>query len=229
MSIENFLSDWYQRHNKRRQEHLATLRLPIAGRSVLEVGAGIGDHTSYFLDRGCRVTATDARPENVACIKSRYPEVVSCVFDLDIGGEAAIPVHDVVYCYGVLYHLAKPEAAVAVMAALARELLLIETCVVFGDYEAVNPVDEDRLDSTQAAHGLGCRPTRPWIFSRLKQFFPYVYATRTQPWHEEFPLDWTGPPPRNATGLHRSVFVASRYRLHSAALTESLPVVQARE
>ena len=61
--LEGFRSDHYQRHNRRRQEHLATLELPIAGRSVLEVGAGIGDHTAFFTDRGCRVTATDGRPE----------------------------------------------------------------------------------------------------------------------------------------------------------------------
>ena len=45
------------RMNARRLEHLAGLGLPIAGRDVLEVGAGIGDLTSAFLDRGCQVTA----------------------------------------------------------------------------------------------------------------------------------------------------------------------------
>ncbi len=55
-----FLSYHYQRHNQRRLEHLATLGLSIAGSTVLEVGAGIGDHTSFFLDRGCHVVCTEA-------------------------------------------------------------------------------------------------------------------------------------------------------------------------
>lgn len=41
----------YLRHNARRLEHLASLGLPITGRSVLEVGAGIGDHSHFYIDR----------------------------------------------------------------------------------------------------------------------------------------------------------------------------------
>jgi len=55
-----FLSYHYQRHNQRRLEHLASLGLDIAGCTVLEVGAGIGDHTSFFLDRGCEVVTSDS-------------------------------------------------------------------------------------------------------------------------------------------------------------------------
>jgi hypothetical protein len=53
--IDVFHSAHYQRHNQRRQEHLASLGLDISGATVLEVGAGIGDHTSFFLDRGCQI------------------------------------------------------------------------------------------------------------------------------------------------------------------------------
>lgn len=41
----HFHSIFYLRHNARRQEHLATLGLDLGNKSVLEVGAGIGDHT----------------------------------------------------------------------------------------------------------------------------------------------------------------------------------------
>ncbi len=61
-----FHAHFYLRHNQRRQEHLASLGLPIAGASVLEVAAGIGDHTSFFLDRGCSVLSTEARQESLA-------------------------------------------------------------------------------------------------------------------------------------------------------------------
>ncbi len=46
--LASFATDDYRRHNSRRLEHLATLGLDLAGRKVLEVGAGIGDHTSFF-------------------------------------------------------------------------------------------------------------------------------------------------------------------------------------
>jgi hypothetical protein len=47
-----FHSDFYIRHTARRLEHLASLRIPVAALSVLEVGAGIGDHSNYYMDRG---------------------------------------------------------------------------------------------------------------------------------------------------------------------------------
>jgi 16S rRNA A1518/A1519 N6-dimethyltransferase RsmA/KsgA/DIM1 with predicted DNA glycosylase/AP lyase activity len=62
--------------NARRLEHLVGLGLPIAGRE-LEVGAGIGDLTSFFLDRGCSVTAIEPQPENRACFASQYGEADS--------------------------------------------------------------------------------------------------------------------------------------------------------
>jgi 16S rRNA A1518/A1519 N6-dimethyltransferase RsmA/KsgA/DIM1 with predicted DNA glycosylase/AP lyase activity len=67
----------YLRMNARRLEHLAGLGLPIAGRDVLEVGAGIGDLTSFFLDHGCSVTAIEPRPANRACFASQYGEAAS--------------------------------------------------------------------------------------------------------------------------------------------------------
>jgi hypothetical protein len=119
---------------------------------------------------------------------------------------------DIVFCYGLLDRLADPEAALGMLARRCDGLFLLETCVAFGDDEAVNPLDD------------GCRPTRAWLFHRLKSLFPYVYAPRTQPAHEEFPLDWTAPPP----GLARAVFVASRHPLASPLLLDELPARQTR-
>lgn len=227
MLVEHFLNEPYQRHNRRRQEHLATLGLPISACSVLEVGAGIGDHTSFFLDRQCRVTSTDARAENVALIRERFPEVATATFDVE--GEDPLPaVHDVVYCYGLLYHLADPAAALERIASLAGRLLLIETCVSFGDGARINPVAEDSGNPTQSTRGRGCRPTRDWVLGALQRHFPHAYATRTQPWHEEFPLDWRGAPPASSTGLFRAVFVGARAEQANPLLATTLPDRQTR-
>ena len=58
--------------NEARQAHLASLGLDLAGKSVLEVGAGIGLHTEFFESRGCTVVCTDGNPTNVAEIRRRY-------------------------------------------------------------------------------------------------------------------------------------------------------------
>lgn len=224
-SADDFRTYEYQRHNQRRQEHLASLQLPLAARSVLEVGAGIGDHTSFFLDRGCTVTTTEGRPENVGRLRARFPGLDVRLLDLDPPPDSPVPA-DIVYCYGLLYHLGDPEPALRYLSWCAGGLLLLETCVSYGDEEAVNVVEEPKASPSQAVTGRGCRPTRPWVWARLQESFEHVYATTTQPWHEQFPLDWTVEP---ADGrLTRAVFVASREPLDNPRLLTQLPARQER-
>ena len=49
--VNTFFHPQYVRHNARRLEHLASLRIPVVRMTVLEVGAGIGDHSHYYMDR----------------------------------------------------------------------------------------------------------------------------------------------------------------------------------
>ena len=51
---------------------------------------------------------------------------------------------DIIYCYGLLYHVSDPEAALSAMAQRCKGMLLLETCVSFGSHEAVNLVAENR-------------------------------------------------------------------------------------
>src|SRR6266540_6367515 len=81
--LRAFHNHEYLRHNARRQEHLASLGIPVAGRSVLEVSAGIGDHSHYFLDRGCQLTITEAREENLRVLRRRYPSADIQRLDLE--------------------------------------------------------------------------------------------------------------------------------------------------
>lgn len=223
---DDFRSHHYLRHNQRRQEHLATLGLPIAGRSVLEVGAGIGDHTSFFIDRGCAITITEPRETNLTVLTRRFPDRPVRYLDLDSPDPTFAERFDIVYCYGVLYHLARPADALAYLARLCEDLLLVETCVTPGAEVALNPETEDRRRPSQSLAGLGCRPTRPWVMEELSRHFDYAYTTTTQPWHEEFPLDWSQT--NEAGRLTRAVFVGSHRALETPVLSEGLPMMQVR-
>lgn len=217
----------YQRHNQRRQEHLATLGLPLAGRMVLEVGAGIGDHTGFLLDRGCQVTCTDGREELLELLRSRHKSAATCVWDVESAPPLELTRHQVVHAYGLLYHTRNPASVLAHLARLCEEFLVLETCVSFGEQERVVLVDEYREDPTQALCGVGCRPTRSWVFNALETHFPHVYITRTQPWHEEFPVDWIHPE-RHDAALARAVFVASRSPMSEQMLSPRLLDTQRR-
>jgi hypothetical protein len=131
-----------------------------------------------------------------------------------------------VYCYGLLYHLQDPDTFLESISRRCSSLLLLETCVSVGDYEAINPIAEPNIPS-QAFHGVGCRPTRPWVFNRLKELFAHAYVPRTQPAHEQFPIDWTAAEP--SSSLTRAVFIGSRHALANSKLLESLPDMQSRE
>lgn len=221
-----FCNPHYARHNQRRQEHLASLGLPLEGRSVLEVGAGIGDHTTFFIDRSCQVTITEGRPENLEVIRLRYPVYDVRHLDLDAPPPDFAGRFEVIYCYGLLYHLANPAEALAWLAERCSGLLLLETCVAPTDEETIFFHDEPMNTAENSVSGRGCRPSRRWVMARLGEHFEHVYATTTQPWHPEFPLDWTTPPPD--PWLARTVFVAAREPLASPSLTRQLLPLQER-
>lgn len=223
-ALSIFHSDHYQRHNQRRLEHLASLGLDLHNKSVLETGAGVGDHTSFYLDRECSVVAIEIRPENLHIMHkkfSKYKNLKIFPMDMDNPKDIDIQEFDIVHCYGLLYHLSKPEQALEFMSRHCKGIMLLETCVSYGSNPEINFVKEYSHKHSQSFFGQGCRPTRTWVWNVLSGLFEHVYTTRTQPAHEEFPLDWTIPDP-NPKLLKRSVFVASRHPLQSPYLANEL-------
>ncbi|MFZ5802066.1 MAG: class I SAM-dependent methyltransferase [Candidatus Omnitrophota bacterium] len=224
---KKFHSAHYLRHNRKRLEHLESLGIPLRGKSVLEVGAGIGDLSEFLIREGAQVTITEVREENLEYVRNRFPGQRTERLDLEAPAEASFEKHDMVFCYGTLYHLRDPAGALKYLAGLCKERMLVETCVSFGKDEAVNRVREDRARVSQSFEGIGCRPTRIWIYRRLQELFPFVYVPRTQPDHEEFPVDWTRPEKHKAK-LSRAIFVASRQKIQNENLQNELPDRQIR-
>lgn len=222
-----FHSDHYLRHNARRLEHLASLHVPVAGLSVLEVGAGIGDHSHYYLDRGCTLTITEARPASLDYLRRRYPAQDVQFLDMDAPKALTSKPFDLVHCYGLLYHLKNPEQALEFLARNARQMLFLETCVLFGEGDRCDSFDDPKSDITKAWSGIGSLPTRSWVFQKLQTLFEHVYIPKTQPNHEEFPIDWVVRE-KHRSPTTRAVFIASRQELNNPALSPSLLPQQTR-
>jgi hypothetical protein len=209
--------------NAARQEHLASLDLPLSGKRVLEVGAGIGLHTPFFLDRGCSVLVTEGRTDNVAEMRRRYPDREICQLDLEQAEDIrAIGQFDIAYCYGTLYHLSTPTEALQALSSVAP-IILLETCCSRGDGEELNLVGEQIGVMNQSQSGSGCRPTRQWVLTRLRDYWGHGYVSVTQPDHPDFPLDWSLGPFASNT---RAVFVGSRLPIQSEHLVERALQVQ---
>jgi FkbM family methyltransferase len=215
--------------NRARQDHLASLGLDLAGRSVLEVGAGVGWHTAFFERLGCSILSTDARPENAAETLRRFPYRAGRVQVADLsvpGSHDRFGDFDIVYCYGTLYHVRDPALCLADLARCCRGLLLLETCVHHCDNGQLNLVAELGSNPNQSYEGMGCRPGRDWIMQELRKHFPHVYVSVTQPDFPDFELNWPAPP--KTDGVIRAVFVASRTPLVLPTLSGQLPVSQQR-
>jgi SAM-dependent methyltransferase len=208
--------------NEARMTHLASLDLPIDGRRVLEVGAGIGRLTGFFVDRGGSVVATEARAENVAELRRRLPTVDAREADVEESLQH-LGSFDVVFCYGVLYHLESPLRALRNMAAVCTDLLLMET-MVCDSRSAVLRVEDETKSVNQALRGLAHRPSPSYLAIALNRIgFDHVYSATDPPDHPDYRFSWLDNMDTARNGaLLRGVFVASRHALDRPGLTTLL-------
>jgi SAM-dependent methyltransferase len=204
-------------------DHLASLGLDLSGRSVLDVGCGVGHLAQFFVERGCSVTCVDARPANIEGLRAHYPGLEAHVLNVETEALSAFGGFDVVFCYGLLYHLENPVAGLRNMAAVCDDLLLLETLVTDHRQPMLTLVDEPHI-SNQAVGGMGCRPTPSFVVMALNRAgFPHVYAPRSAPDHPEFRFEWRNDASYARDGRNlRCIFVASRRELGGDRLVSLL-------
>jgi SAM-dependent methyltransferase len=221
----DFSSPAYQQNNISRLQHLESLGLDLAQKNVLELGAGIGDHSLFYLYRNSRVLAVEGRAKLAKKLANRLGIEVQVVdFDREPERLEEFGKFDLVHCYGLLYHLSNPERFLSSVSRVS-DCLILETCVSFGGGLRLNRCREPNSVPSQALNGEGCRPTREWVFEELKRRYECVYATRTQPRHPEFPIDWSDVEVKGPL-LKRAVFIASHNPICNSNLVTELPNVQ---
>jgi SAM-dependent methyltransferase len=220
--MESFDTDAALELNEARLQHLASLELPLDGRRVLEVGAGVGRLTGFFVERGCSVVATEARAEHMAELRRRLPAVDAREADVEESLEH-LGSFDVVFCYGLLYHLESPLRALRNMATVCTDLLLIETMVCDARLPVLRLEDETK-SVNQALRGMAHRPSPSYLGLALNRVgFEHVYSATAPPNHPDYCFSWLGNmDTARQDALLRGVFVASRRTLENAALTPLL-------
>jgi 2-polyprenyl-3-methyl-5-hydroxy-6-metoxy-1,4-benzoquinol methylase len=107
-------------------------RFPLNGLSVLEIGCFEGIHTIALAGYGAKVTAVDARIENVAKTLLRSasfgcnPLVFKC--DVEQPADSSLIAHtDITLHIGVLYHLSDPVAHLQHLLPLTRQAIVLDT------------------------------------------------------------------------------------------------------
>jgi SAM-dependent methyltransferase len=222
--VETFDSHEALRINQARLEHLHSLGLPLNGRRVLDVGCGVGHLAQFFVERNCDVVCVDGRQENVERLRLLHPGIRAEVRDLDNEPLTDLGQFDIVFSYGVLYHLENPFRAIRDWAALCSDLLLIETVVTDSPLPIV-AYEEETSTFSQALRNVGCRPSPSLVVLALRAAgFLHLYAPKEPPDHPEFRFRWRGDlSSRRGGSLLRCVFVASREAIANPGLIELLP------
>jgi SAM-dependent methyltransferase len=221
--VEGFDTDDAWRINDARLAHLAELGLPLERRRVLDVGSGPGHLAQFFVARGCQVTSTDARQENIDRMAELYPTHHGVVADVENFDFAPLGHFDVVFCYGLLYHLESPVRALRNLAEVCDDLFLLETMIA----DATTPIlrlEDEFLSANQALRGIAHRPSPAWVGMVLNRIgFEFVWTARESPEHPDYRFESRGDAATARDGhLLRAIFIASRTRLNNDRL---LPVI----
>lgn len=212
-----------------RQQHLATLGLDLNKKKVLEVGGGIGLHSGFFLKRDCDLLFTEPRPFNLMEALRRNRRLKTALLDLDQETDLKwLGQFDVVYCYGVLYHLQFPEKAIRQLSEICNGVLLLDTMVSPAEGDGINVFYEDASVLNQAVRGVGCRPSRRWVLDTVRKYWGHGYISKAQPNNIDFLTNWKDP--NDLESFHaRSIFVGSKTSLdHLGTLSSELLEQQER-
>jgi SAM-dependent methyltransferase len=223
--LEGFETPEAHRINRARLEHLASLGLPLERRSVLDVGSGPGHLAQFFVERGCRVLSTDSRTENVERLRELYPAHEAEKLDVEYDPIEPLGNFDVIFCYGLLYHLENPALALRKLTGACDELLLLETMVCDSPLPILR-LEDEYLSLNQAMRGIAHRPSPAWVamvFDRIGMH--NVYLAAEPPAHPDYQFDWKDDLATERDGhLLRAIFVASRAPVDNDRL---VPLVKA--
>jgi SAM-dependent methyltransferase len=217
--VEGFATSAAAEINRARLDHLGSLGLPFDGRRVLDVGGGVGHLAQFFVGRGCTVVSTDAREENVAEMHRIYPTLEGRVLDVERDDIGELGRFDIVFCYGLLYHLENPVLALRKLAGVCDDLMLLETMICDSPLPVMR-LEDETLSATQALRGIAHRPSPSYLAMALDRIgFASVYIAAEPPKHPDYRFERRGDLAVARDGhLLRSVFVASKHALENDRL-----------
>jgi 2-polyprenyl-3-methyl-5-hydroxy-6-metoxy-1,4-benzoquinol methylase len=165
---------------------------------------------------GAEVVGVDARESNL--VHCPYTAVLADIAKDDIHA-LVTDAFDYIFCYGFLYHLEDPMAALENLARIDAPVMFVETMVCDLEREALLVEAEGNLPN-QSITGTGCRPSPSWLAMALRAAgWEYVYTPTEKPDHPDFawiPQD-DGAMRRGGHRL-RVVYVASKERMYRKKL-----------
>ena len=163
------------------KEFLEAVRKQIDLSSAVDVGCGVGDFSKFLSGMGIKVVAVDGRQENVTEGKRRHPEITFLTANAEDLPLAEMSTFDLVFCFGLLYHLENPFRAIRQLHALTNKILLIETMFVPGSEPTMSLLDEG-ISENQGLNYVAFYPSESCLVKMLyRAGFPFVYRFERLP------------------------------------------------
>jgi SAM-dependent methyltransferase len=153
---------------------------------ALDVGCGFGYFSRYLSGLGLQVTAIDGREDNVREARRRNPNVECIVGNVEEVSAASLGRFDLVFCFGLLYHLENPFKALRNLEALTGKIALLETVVAPLSGQAT-VLYEEPTAGNQGLEYIASIPSEAWFLKSLYRVgFPVVFRTKELPDHPDF-------------------------------------------
>lgn len=190
MNIRVFDQEHYQRLNSAREVVLASALgawTPRFGLSTAaDVGCGLGYFSNFLAGRGFKTTGLDGREENVAECCRRWPAAHFHRVNIEDSGVSEGGQFDFVLCFGLLYHLENPFAAIRNLHALTGHLLVVESmCIPHAN--AVFELRDENCGEDQGLNYVALYPSESALIKLLYQSgFSFVYRFDPMPDQSDF-------------------------------------------
>lgn len=165
---------------------LGELKGPLGLQTAIDVGCGLGYFSGFLKSLGFDVTAVEGRKQNIEEAQRRFPDIRFFRYDAEDPAMRSLGKFDLVFCFGLLYHLENPFLAIRHLHAIAEKLLLVESVVFPGSQPSMALVDEGQTED-QGLNHIAFYPTEACLTKMLYQAgFPYVYEFFVRPEHPDF-------------------------------------------
>lgn len=155
-------------------------------RTAIDVGCGLGYFSGVLKSLGLDVQAADGRLKNVEEARRRFPGIRFHECDAQDAALRDLGKFDLVFCFGLLYHLENPFITIRHLQAMTSKLLLVEAVIFPGDEPIMALVDEGPTED-QGLNHIAFYPTESCLVKMLyRAGFLNVYGFETQPDHPEY-------------------------------------------
>jgi FkbM family methyltransferase len=152
----------------------------------MDAGCGVGFFSQILLDCGLGVRGFDGRRENVEEARKRFPQIVFEQGDIQNGEILHIGSSDLLLCFGLLYHLENPMAAIRHLRSLTEKGLLLESMCLPDDKPWMLLREEPAL-ADQSLTNIAFYASEGCLAKMLyRAGFAAVYRVTPLPQHDDY-------------------------------------------